>query len=67
MSAYQRTGQAPKKFAVVVRLEAGRDGEVAQRLYEMPRHAPKVIRLVLEDAIKNGRFDVIAEEVIAKG
>ncbi len=53
----------PESFSILLRLKSKRDGELAQRLYEIPVSCQKVIRAVLADAIKTGRFDEIARDI----
>jgi len=63
VSIYERVGDIPDKLAIMVRWTNPGDSAAAQRLFGLPRHAPEVIRRVLEDAVASGRFDAIAEEV----
>jgi hypothetical protein len=63
MASYERLGSPPNKLAIMVRWSKVAESAAATRLFDLPLIAPEVIRRVLEDAVENGRFDAIAEEV----
>lgn len=63
MATYRRIGDPPTTIAITVRWPASRQSEAARRLFGTPRHAPEIIRRVLEEAQNSGRLEAIAQEV----
>lgn len=66
MSTYERVGEVPENFAVMLRWRNAKESEAARQLHALPFHAPEVIRRVLENAAITGELKSIAEEVAAK-
>lgn len=65
MSTYERVGEIPARFSIMVRWPKAAENEAAKRLFALPLHAPEVIRRVLDEAVASGRLDAIAAEVAA--
>jgi hypothetical protein len=66
MSGYERIGDVPDTFAVMVRWRKANESEAARLLHSLPFHAPEVIRRVLDNAALTGELKSIAEEVASK-
>ena len=63
MATYERVGEIPARFSIMVRWTKASESAVAKKLFAMPLHAPEIIRRVLEEALASGRLDAIASEV----
>lgn len=65
MSTYERVGEIPTRFSIMVRWQNAGENDAARRLFALPLHAPEVIRRVLDEAVASGRLEAIAAEVAA--
>ena len=63
MSTYERDGEVPNNFSVLLRWPKAKESDAAQLLHSYPYIAPEVIRRVLENAAVTGELKTIAEEV----